>query len=72
MVSSVGSQVESAIFKRVIGALCSDVEFGGDVYVEDNDGSCVGGGVRATGGEENGMSGPECSEEGAAEAVTDC
>ena len=45
MVSSTGSQVESAIFQRVIGSLGSDMEVGGgdradgvddqSVYVED-------------------------------------
>ena len=30
MVSPIGSQVESAVFQRVLGSLGGDVEFGGD------------------------------------------
>ena len=37
MVSSIGSQVESAVFQRVIGSLGGDVEFGGDGDVDDGE-----------------------------------
>ena len=35
VVSSTGSQVESAIFQRIIGSLGSDIEFGGDDNADD-------------------------------------
>ena len=57
MVSSVGSQVESAIFQRVIGSLGSEIEFGADVDVDDIEND-----VRAEDGVrdvEGGMSGRE-------------
>ena len=34
MVSSTGSQVESAIFQRVIGSLDSEIQFGADADVD--------------------------------------
>ena len=37
MVSSIGSQVESAVFQRVIGSLGGDVESGGDGDVDDGE-----------------------------------
>ena len=44
MVSSTGSQVESAIFQRVIGSLGCEIEFGADINVDgiDEDGVRVG------------------------------
>ena len=57
MVSSTGSQVESAIFERVIGSLGSEIEFGADVDVdgmEEDDSRAGDGGV---GDMENSLSG---------------
>ena len=71
MVSSTGSQVESAIFERVIGSLGSEIEFGADVDVDgiEEDGVVVeDGGV---GDMENSLSGLEHPEEGATGAATD-
>ena len=71
MVSSTGSQVESAIFQRVIGWLGSEFEFGADVNVDDieEDGFRVG--ESGVGDIENSSSGREHTLESAAEAVTD-
>ena len=71
MVSSTGSQVESAIFQRVIGSLGSEIEFGSAVDVggiEDNCLSAEDNGMRDV---ENSLSGLEHTEGGTAEAVTD-
>ena len=71
MVSSTGSQVESAIFQRVIGSLGSEIEFGADVDVdgmEEDDGRAGDSGV---GDVENSLSGLENNDEGTAEAIAD-
>ena len=71
MVSSTGSQVESAIFERVIGSLGSEIEFGADVDVngmEEDDARAGDGGV---GDMEHSLSGLEHPEEGATGAATD-
>ena len=71
MVSSTGSQVESAIFQRVIGSLGSTLEFGANVDVDfiEEDLVRVGdGGVEDVVGN---LSGQEHTEEGAAQAVVD-
>ena len=71
MVSSTGSQVESAIFERVIGSLGSEIEFGAVVDVDgfEEDGVIVGDG--GVGDMENSLSRLEHPEEGATWAVTD-
>ena len=71
MVSSTGSQVESAIFQRVIGSLGSEIEFGAHVDVDgiEEDGVIVGDG--RAGDIENNPSGPVHPEAGATRAVTD-
>ena len=71
MVSSTGSQVESAIFQRVIGSIGSEIEFGAvaDVDGIEEDGVIVGGG--GVGDMENSLSGLEHPGEGATGAVTD-
>ena len=70
MVSSTGSQVESAIFERVIGSLGSEIEFGADVDVDgiEEDGVIVGDG--GVGDIENNPSGLVHPEEGTIGAVT--
>ena len=71
MVSSTGSQVESAIFERVIGSLGSEIEFGADVDVdgmEEDSVIVMDGGV---GDMENSLSGLEHPEEVAAGIVAD-
>ena len=71
MVSSTGSQVESAIFERVIGSLGSEIEFGADVDVdgmEEDDDRAGDGGV---GDMENSLSGLDHPEEVAAGIVAD-
>ena len=47
MVSSAGSQFESAVFQRVIGSLASEIEFGADVDVDgiEEDGGRAGDGA---------------------------
>ena len=65
MVSSIGSQVESAIFQRVIGSLGCDTDFGGDIDVNEADEDCVRGEFDGVGDVENNLSGPEHTEEGA-------
>ena len=71
MVTSTGSQVETAIFQRVIGSLGSEIEFGAVIDVDDieEDGVIVGDG--GAGDIENNPSGLVHPEEGAIEAVTD-
>ena len=71
MVSSTGSQVESAIFQRVIGSLGSNIEFGGDIDADgiEEDGASAGDG--GVGDMENSLSGRKHSEEGVTGAVTD-
>ena len=71
MVSSTRSQVESAIFQRVIGSLGSDVDFGGDFDVNDIETNGVSAGDGGTGDLENNSSVREYTEEGAAEAVAE-
>ena len=71
MVSSTGSQVESAIFQRVIGSLGGEIEFGADVYVVGIEEDGVSTGEGRVGYVENISSGREPTEEGAAEAVAD-
>ena len=71
MISSTGSQVESALFQGVIGSLGSEIEFGADFDVNGiEDGGRAGdGGVDDV---KNSLSGLEHTEESAAEeAVTD-
>ena len=71
MVSSTGSQVESAIFQRVIGSLGSEIEFRSAVDVggiEDNCLSAEDNGMRDV---ENSLSGLENNDEGTAEAIAD-
>ena len=65
MVTSTGSQVETAIFQRVIGSLGSEIEFGAEA---DVDGS-VRAEDRGMGDVYWGLSGREHTEEGAAEVV---
>ena len=71
MVSSTGSQVESAIFQRVIGSLGSEIEFGADVDVDgiEEDGIVVeDGGV---GDMENSSPGLENTDERSVVTVAD-
>ena len=71
MVSSTGSQVESAIFQRVIGSLGSEIEFGADVDVGGIEEDRLSAGDNGMGDVENSLSGLEHTEEGTAEVVTD-
>ena len=70
MVSSTGSQVESAVFQHVIGSLGSEIEFGADVDVDGTEDD-----VRAedsrVGGVDGRLSGREHTEGRAAEAIAD-
>ena len=71
MISSTSSQVESAIFQRVIGSLGGEIEFGADVDVDgiEEDGARVGDGRAED--VENSPSGREHTEEGADETAAD-
>ena len=71
MVSSTGSQVETAIFQRVIGSLGSEIEFGAVVDVDgiEEDGVIAGDG--GVGDMENSSPGLEHPEEGATGAIID-
>ena len=71
MVSSTGSQVESAIFERVIGSLGSEIEFGADVDVDGMEEDDARAGDSGVGDMENSLSGLEHPEEGATWAATD-
>ena len=72
MVSSTGSQVESTLFKRVVGSLGSEVEFGADACVASIEEDRVRGEDGMMEDIENSLSGPERPEQGAAEeAVAD-
>ena len=71
MVSSTGSQVESAIFERVIGSLGSNIEFGADIDVDGIEEEGVRAGDGGAGDVENRSSGRDHTEEGADESVAD-
>ena len=71
MVSSIGSQVESVIFQRVIGSLGSKIEFREDVDVDDIEEEGVRAGDGGVADMENSLSVLEHTEEGAAGEVTD-
>ena len=71
MVSSNGSQVESAIFQRVIGSLSRGIDFGADVDVDGSEEAMVGEEDGGVGDAESGLSGLEHTEDGAAEAVAE-
>ena len=71
MVSSTGSQVESAIFQRVIGSLGSEVEFGADVDVDGMEEDDASAGDSGVGDMENSLSGLDHPEEVAAGIVAD-
>ena len=72
MVSSTGSQVESAIFQRVIGSLGSEIEFGADIDVDGiEDDVRAEDGTVGDGDVEGRMSGREHTEGRAAEAIAD-
>ena len=70
MMSSTGSQVESAVFQRVIGSLGSEIEFGVDVDVDgtEDDGRAEDSRVGDVDGR---LSGREHTEGRAAEAIAD-
>ena len=67
MVSSIGSQVESAVFQRVIGSLGSGIEFGADIDVDGIEEAGDGAGDGWVGDMENSLSGLEHTEESAVE-----
>ena len=69
MVSSAGSQVESAIFQRVIGSLGSELEFGADADVDGIEEDGVIAGEGGVGDMENSFPGLEHPEEGATRAI---
>ena len=70
MVSSTGSQVESAIFQRVIGSLGREIEFGAVADVNGTE-DAVWAGEGGVEGVENSMSRLEHTEGGTAEAIAD-
>ena len=70
MVTSIGSQVESAIFQRVIGSLGREIEFGAVADVNGTE-DAVRAGDNGMGDVENSLSGIEHTEGGTAEAIAD-
>ena len=71
MVSSTGSQVESAIFQRVVGSLGSEIEFGADVDVGGIEEDLPSAGDNGMGDVENSVSGLGHAKEGSAGAFAD-
>ena len=67
MVSSIGSQVESAIFLRVIGSLGGNVDFGGDTDADGIEESGIREKDSGAGGMEGCSSGLEHTQPSAAE-----
>ena len=67
MVSSTGSQVESAIFQRVIASLDSEIQFGAGADVDGIQDDGVLAGDEGVADMENRLSALEHTEEGAAE-----